>query len=85
MQILLLDWLALCWNIALVLLLTLLILAPLWSPAFKIACCVAVVWPVCFMYVILATRSNAKLHRKHGKQEVADANKRARGTTNIPD
>jgi hypothetical protein len=85
MQALLLNWLALCWNIALVLLMTLLILTPLWSPAFDIACCVAMVWPACFMYVILAARSNAKLRRMGGKQGEADANKRARGTTNIPD
>jgi glycerol-3-phosphate acyltransferase PlsY len=79
MQTLLIDCLALCCNIALIFLLTLLIVTPLWSPAFRIACCVAVLtlliatplwnpafkivccvaaaWPVCFIYVILATRS----------------------------
>ena len=42
MQILLLDCLALCCNVALICLVTLLIVTPLWSPAFRIACCAAV-------------------------------------------
>jgi hypothetical protein len=41
MQTLLLDWLQLCCNVALILLLTFLIVTPLWSPAFRIVCCVA--------------------------------------------
>lgn len=59
MQTLLRNWLELCWNVALIFMLTLLILTPLWNPAFKIACCMAVVWPVCFMYLILGDKSVA--------------------------
>jgi hypothetical protein len=64
MQTMSLDWLALCgYSVLFVLLnvLALLILTPLSSPAFNIACCVAVVWPVCFMHVLT---SRMRLHQR---------------------
>ncbi|HEY2526818.1 MAG TPA: hypothetical protein VGJ20_02545 [Xanthobacteraceae bacterium] len=50
-----------CWNVALILLLTLttaLAVTPLWSPAFTVVCYLAGVWSACFVYVILTTRSS---------------------------
>ncbi|HEY2534831.1 MAG TPA: hypothetical protein VGJ20_44155 [Xanthobacteraceae bacterium] len=51
-------WLVLCWNAALIFLLAVLTVVPLWSFAFTIVCCLATVWPVYLVYDIFATRSS---------------------------
>lgn len=63
----LLDWLTLCGYSVLFFLLdllALLILSPLWSPAFNIACCVAVAWPVFSMYVLATRVGRIRLHQR---------------------
>lgn len=78
MQTQLRDWLVLCWNVCLILLLAVLTVVPLWSFAFTIVCCVTAAWPVYFVYDILATRSSrSRLDRASANQTGADFMKEA--------